>query len=863
MAVAGRRLLLCAATAALERPRRRHLHLLESIPRGKAAQAPSRTLESTHLSMLVNVNAWARHLAQKQTVYFAVVAALSLYVPDLYRSSALLRESLTEKSLKAEQVSTVAFCMITATAPLLLELLVEAVRCPGVDDLLERCVLLGALAWTSLFIILHQHITNAADVFQTVVCGDWIIVIGCLNSLLRARARVKSDGGNAWQRTEVFPSWYGYLLTGTIVVMGVLMKIYLFHPSASIVAIQNSFAWLAVILIIGKLLHWAVVIWLSFESSVLRFDVLWENLSLDHWLSLKMWTLIFILLIANLVTLPPPTDIANLGHIDRYSPLRIIMVQVGMLVVVYAALGLPGETRARSLYLEKELDATRTIIRFVSHEMRTPLNTIVGAIQLLEDELKRNSRTSKEANDYIVEVKGASNAAVEVLDDLLLYERLESDSLQLHMEQLNPIDFLNDAFISLRSVAMEANVGIALRVENRDELSNLSLCVDERRLKLAIRNVLLQIISSSSPGKDVEVVVYLRAKRSVKGVHRKHFRRNSVVPLRTSLSDQNATIRIRIRNCTSTNQNFDDVRALSTVPKTSYDLGRWIAKRIIELHGGIVVSRISSSDTGSIVTICLPLHYSWDHERILLQNYPSNPSELSGLGPDPIDDFEALFSFMNQRLDEEDSVSASSKVLHRSRKALMPPIPEDAGDVHPLRDDPRNISDLERGNNSENRTSIKNGTSLDAASDATIVDVHHPEKLSLLIVDDSVGTVRIMRKLMESKGHICSVAYNGAEAVEMYKAQSHTAAPFDVILLDICMPTMTGPECASAIRKLGYSGPIFGVTGHSLQDDVETFKAGGADEVIIKPLVYDTFYRAYVSWNGGKASRRPSADMRV
>ena len=105
-------------------------------------------------------DAWARHVYQKQTVYFAIFAALCLYVPDLYRSSDMLRGSQTEVSIRAEQVRTVAFCMITATAPLLLELIVEAVRSPGADDLLERVVLLGALAWTSLFILVQAYISN-------------------------------------------------------------------------------------------------------------------------------------------------------------------------------------------------------------------------------------------------------------------------------------------------------------------------------------------------------------------------------------------------------------------------------------------------------------------------------------------------------------------------------------------------------------------------------------------------------------------------------------------------------------------------------------------------------------------------------
>ena len=46
------------------------------------------------------------------------------------------------------------------------------------------------------------------------------------------------------------------------------------------------------------------------------------------------------------------------------------------------------------------------------------------------------------------------------------------------------------------------------------------------------------------------------------------------------------------------------------------------------------------------------------------------------------------------------------------------------------------------------------------------------------------------------------------------------------------------------IRALGYTAPIFGVTGNSLPTDVAHFKLHGADVVLIKPLDIDDFKRA-------------------
>jgi CheY-like chemotaxis protein len=111
----------------------------------------------------------------------------------------------------------------------------------------------------------------------------------------------------------------------------------------------------------------------------------------------------------------------------------------------------------------------------------------------------------------------------------------------------------------------------------------------------------------------------------------------------------------------------------------------------------------------------------------------------------------------------------------------------------------------------------------------------------MLLVDDSATTLRVMKKLMQSRGHSCETACNGAEGVETFRAHLDAGAPFDIVLLDNCMPVMTGPECAAALRALLCTCPIIGVTGHSLQEDIDKFKEDGADEVILKPLVYESF----------------------
>lgn len=56
------------------------------------------------------------------------------------------------------------------------------------------------------------------------------------------------------------------------------------------------------------------------------------------------------------------------------------------------------------------------------------------------------------------------------------------------------------------------------------------------------------------------------------------------------------------------------------------------------------------------------------------------------------------------------------------------------------------------------------------------------------------------------------------------------------------MPVMSGIEATELLRRLGYGGPIIGVTGNVMKEDVDQFLSVGATEVIGKPLKLEKLY---------------------
>ena len=119
-------------------------------------------------------------------------------------------------------------------------------------------------------------------------------------------------------------------------------------------------------------------------------------------------------------------------------------------------------------------------------------------------------------------------------------------------------------------------------------------------------------------------------------------------------------------------------------------------------------------------------------------------------------------------------------------------------------------------------------------------------KYYVLVVDDSGLNRKLLCKALRAAGHSCEEAADGLLALNKVKqklavaasiidgrksGKGHTHSMYDAILMDSNMPTMDGPSSVSAMRALGVTIPIFGVTGNGEEKDIQHFKSNGATEV--------------------------------
>ena len=107
--------------------------------------------------------------------------------------------------------------------------------------------------------------------------------------------------------------------------------------------------------------------------------------------------------------------------------------------------------------------------------------------------------------------------------------------------------------------------------------------------------------------------------------------------------------------------------------------------------------------------------------------------------------------------------------------------------------------------------------------------------LRILLAEDNPVNQKVASGMLARRGHVVEIANNGREALE---ALEH--GDFDVILMDLQMPVMSGFEATAAIRAReamwGRRLPIIALTAHAMKGDRERCLEAGMDDHISKPL---------------------------
>ncbi len=132
-----------------------------------------------------------------------------------------------------------------------------------------------------------------------------------------------------------------------------------------------------------------------------------------------------------------------------------------------------------------------------------------------------------------------------------------------------------------------------------------------------------------------------------------------------------------------------------------------------------------------------------------------------------------------------------------------------------------------------------------------------PSALKILIAEDNKINALLIRSLIERRGHRAEVAENGHQVIEAL-----SSAPFDLILMDMHMPTLDGVAATRKVRALGgpvSETPIIALTASSEAKDRQRCLDAGMDDFVTKPIDPEELDAALDRWRNGRGRDRAAS----
>ncbi len=124
-----------------------------------------------------------------------------------------------------------------------------------------------------------------------------------------------------------------------------------------------------------------------------------------------------------------------------------------------------------------------------------------------------------------------------------------------------------------------------------------------------------------------------------------------------------------------------------------------------------------------------------------------------------------------------------------------------------------------------------------------VVDPDALKGLRILVAEDGPDNQRLIKTVLSNAGGLVTLVEDGSAAVDAV-----ANGVFDVVLMDLQMPTMDGYEATRTLRARGYKIPILALTAHAMSADRDKCMAAGCDDHLTKPINQQKLITKVVRW---------------
>ena len=500
--------------------------------------------------------------------------------------------------------------------------------------------------------------------------------------------------------------------------------------------------------------------------------------------------------------------------------------------------------------------AKSTFLSNMSHDIRTPMNAIIGFTTLALSNIDDTERVK----DYLGKTLASSNHLLSLINDVLDMSRIESGKIHLEEVEVNLSDVLHDLKTIVSGQIFAKQLELYMDVM---DVTDEDVYCDKTRLNQILLNLLSNAIKFTPAGGTVSVRVRQLAGK-VHGCGQYEFR---IKDNGIGMSQEFAK---------KIFEPFERERTSTVSRIQGTGLGMAITKNIVDMMGGTIEVQ-TAQGKGTEFTVCVPMRAQTEQRPV------EKITELEGLKALVVDDdFNTCDSvtkmLVKVGMRAEWTLSGKEAVLRARQSIEMSDayhayiidwrLPDMNGievtrRIRSLNDDTPIIiltaydwSDIEVEAKAAGVTAFCSkpmfmsdlretlmstlGQKQTDAAQGLLPDKNADFKgKHILLVEDNELNREIAQEILREYGFLVDTAENGAVAVEKVS----TAAPgsYDLVLMDVQMPIMDGYTATRKIRALDDPAratlPIIAMTANAFDEDRRNALESGMNGFLSKPIV--------------------------